>query len=130
MRPLSLAIGLFGAVTLPDMCGAQIFNDPFSDYVERSVTITPGAGNAANANAAIHTIDPWPPYVGNTRIPGDGRLAVCAVEQMYEHPFFPPFSLGASGGAAASGGGAAVSITTNNSASGAGPGAGQSGLCP
>ena len=33
---------LLGAVTLSTQCCAQIFDDPFSQYVERSITITPG----------------------------------------------------------------------------------------
>jgi hypothetical protein len=86
MRSLSLAIGLFGAVALSNVCAAQIFNDPFAQYFERGIMIAPGAGNAQDANAAIQTIDPWPPYVGNTRIPGDGRRAVNAIERMYRVP--------------------------------------------
>ena len=119
MRPLALMIGLIGVVSLPYECSAQIWDDPFSQYVERSVTIAPGAGNAKDANAAIHTIDPWPPYVGHTRIPGSGRRAVGAVEQMYRrpNPFFTP-GFGGSGGAAASGGGTA----TNNQGGGGGGG--------
>lgn len=86
MRPLALMIGLIGAAILPYQCGAQIFDDFFSEYFERSVTIAPSAGNAKDANAAIHTIDPWPPYVGYTRIPGDGRRAVNSMERMYRNP--------------------------------------------
>lgn len=72
-----------------------MFDDPFSQYFERGVTITPGAGNAKDANAAIHTIDPWPPYAGYTRIPGNGRESVGAVERMYRQP--SPYAGGASG---------------------------------
>ena len=92
MNAASLAIGLLAAATLSSACRAQIFDDPFSQYFERGITITPGAGNARDANAAIHTIDPWPPYVGHTRIPGNGREAVGAVGQMYRipHPFRAP----------------------------------------
>ena len=87
MKPLALAIGLFGAVTLPNVCNAQIFDNPFAEYVERGVTINPSAGNANDANAAIQTIDPWPPYVGHTRIPGNGRETVNAMERMYIIPY-------------------------------------------
>jgi hypothetical protein len=87
MKPLALAIGLFGAVTLSNVCNAQIFDDPFAEYVERGVTINPSAGNANEANAAIQTIDPWPPYVGHTRIPGNGRETVNAMEKMYILPY-------------------------------------------
>src|ERR1700733_6351302 len=86
MRAASLVIGLFAAATLSSACHAQIFDDPFSQYFERGVTITPGAGNAKDANAAVHTIDPWPPYVGYTRIPGDGRRATAAIQRMYRVP--------------------------------------------
>ena len=104
MNATSLAIGLLAAATLSSACRAQIFDDPFSQYFERGITITPGAGNARDANAAIHTIDPWPPYVGHTRIPGNGREAVGAVGQMYRIP--NPFAAPAGGGAAVIGGGA------------------------
>jgi hypothetical protein len=91
MRHLSWSIGIIWAVALSGAANAQFFDDPFnSQYLERGITITPGAGNAKDANAAIHTIDPWPRYVGTTRIPGDGRRSVNAVEQMYRAP--NPFS--------------------------------------
>ena len=105
MNAASLAIGLLAAATLSSACRAQIFDDPFSQYFERGITITPGAGNARDANAAIHTIDPWPPYAGHTRIPGNGREAVGAVVKMYRNP--SPFVRAGSGGAAAIGGASA-----------------------
>jgi hypothetical protein len=89
MKLLSVAIGLIGAIGLSNACCAQIFDNPFSQYVERGVTITPGAGNAVDANNAIQTIDPWPPYVGYTYIPGDGREGVNAVERMYRSEPLP-----------------------------------------
>ncbi len=112
MRPLTLAIGLAGAISLTSVCGAQIFDDPFSQYVERGITITPGAGNAKDANAAIHTIDPWPPYAGYTRIPGDGRAAVNSIGRLYAYPnpFLPQqpgFGPGPSGGTIGAGAGGA-----------------------
>jgi hypothetical protein len=87
MNPLSIAVGLIACI-LSRACNAQALvpDDPFSDYLQRSVTITLGAGNAKDANAAVHTIDPWPPYVGYTRIPGNGRHATAAIERMYRHP--------------------------------------------
>jgi hypothetical protein len=55
------------------------FDDPFAEYAQRTQTITLAAGNAKEANAAIQTIDPWPAYVYNTRIPGDGSRMADAV---------------------------------------------------
>jgi hypothetical protein len=55
--------------------------DPFGQYFRRSDTITLGAGNAKSANAVTHVIDPWPNYVGNRRIPGNGERMSGAVER-------------------------------------------------
>jgi hypothetical protein len=43
------------------------------DYLERRDTITLAAGDAQNWNKVVHIADPWPPYAGNTNIPGDGQ---------------------------------------------------------
>ena len=83
MKPLALMLGLFGAAILPHECSAQILDNPFSEYIQRDIRMTPDGGNANDANAAIHTIDPWPPYARHTRIPGNGRESVGAVHQMY-----------------------------------------------
>jgi len=50
-------------------------------YVHRSDTIALDNGNAADANIATHTIDPWPPGVGNRRIPANGDRMVGAVDR-------------------------------------------------
>jgi hypothetical protein len=116
MKVVTLIMGFCGAMVLADVCKAQIFDDPFSQYAARSITIWPGAGNAANANAAINTIDPWPPYAGYTRIPGDARHAVDSINRMYlyPNPFLPQqpgFGSGPSGGTIGAGvGGAGTQI--------------------
>lgn len=47
-----------------------------TDYLERRQTIALNAGDAARANAAIHTIDPWPAVAQRTTLSHDGeRLA-------------------------------------------------------
>lgn len=86
MKPLALMIGLIGTAILPYECSAQVLDNPFSQYIQREITLTPDAGNANDTNAAIHTIDPWPPYARNTRIPDTGRHAVDSVERMYRNP--------------------------------------------
>ncbi|MGA7787143.1 MAG: hypothetical protein WCA56_03135 [Xanthobacteraceae bacterium] len=86
MKPIALAIGLFAVAILPGVGRAQAVDDPFSDYLQRSDTILLGAGNAKDTNEAIHTITPWPPYVGDTRIPLTGRQAVDSVQRMYHVP--------------------------------------------
>jgi hypothetical protein len=82
----AIAMELIAVVVFPYACRAQAVDDPFSDYLQRSVTISMGAGNAKDANAAIHTINPWPPYVGNTHIHTTGRQAADSVERLYHVP--------------------------------------------
>ena len=88
--------------------------DPFAMYFQRSDKITLGAGDAKAVNAATHVIDPWPRYVGNRRIPGNGDRLSRAVERYrqgsYRQPAPPisPYGVGAGGGGAgfgAAGGG-------------------------
>lgn len=103
MRPLSVAIGLVGIVIVPHLASAQAaVDDPFSDYLQRSQGIALGAGNANATNEAIQSITPWPPYVGNTRIPTEGRQAVDAIERMYRVP--APFEQQGAGAGIPSGG--------------------------
>jgi hypothetical protein len=75
-------------------------DDPFAHYNQRILTVAPTAGSAVAANEAIQTIDPWPRYVYNTRIPGDGARMTNAFEK-YENT-----------GAAAASGSAPVTINT------------------
>lgn len=62
-------------------CFAFPWDDPLDQYFQRKNGVTLEAGNAAAVNSATHTIDPWPRYVGNTRIPGDGERMAGAVER-------------------------------------------------
>jgi len=74
--------GLIAVLSLAVLAGCSAgppFDDPFAQNLQRSQTITLSAGNAKDANAAIHVIDPWPPYVYNTHIPGDGQRMADAV---------------------------------------------------
>jgi hypothetical protein len=116
MKPIALVIGISAPLMLSSIGHAQIFDDPFAQYAERIITITPGAGNAKDANAAIHTIDPWPAYAGYTRIPGRGEHAVSSIVRLnrFPNPFLaqqPGFGVGPSGGSIGTGVGGAGSNT-------------------
>ena len=52
-----------------------------ADYMNHRDTITFGAGNAMEANKAIHTEDPFPPKAQRTRIASDGKVIRRAVTQ-------------------------------------------------
>src|SRR5262249_12357804 len=76
--------------------GALAWNqNPSAMYFQRTDKIPPGGGDAKAVNAAPHIIDPWPRYVGNRRIPGNGDRLSRAVERSrlgsYRQPA-PPLS--------------------------------------
>jgi hypothetical protein len=108
--PKLRAIVLCGIIAtgLAGCSGGPPFDDPFAPYLQRTQTISFSAGDAKEANAAIQTIDPWPPYAYNTRIPGNGQRLADAVERYQDvsklskapKPIDPDFSktLGISGG--------------------------------
>jgi hypothetical protein len=60
-------------------CYGLYGNDEMDRYFQRSDTITMSAGDAKEVNAASHTINPWPRYVGDTRIATDARRVGAAV---------------------------------------------------
>jgi hypothetical protein len=111
--PRLKAIAACAATALLAGCaGGPPYDDPFTQYTQRTQTITLGAGNAKEANEAIQVIDPWPPYAYDTRIPGNGARMADAVERYQDvsklskapKPISPDFgvSIGISG--ASSGG--------------------------
>jgi hypothetical protein len=55
--------------------------NPAQEYLQRSDKVTLSAGNAKEVNSEIQVIDPWPRYVGNTDIPGNGERMAGAVER-------------------------------------------------
>lgn len=58
-----------------------VYPDPAIPYVQRTDKVTFGAGNAQAVNAATHTIDPWPRYVSDRHISGNGARMVGAIER-------------------------------------------------
>jgi hypothetical protein len=68
------------------LCSVARAGDPHLEdfteqYRQRIDGITAGAGNAKEVNAVTHTIDPWPRYVRNTRIPASGERMSGAVDR-------------------------------------------------
>jgi hypothetical protein len=85
--------------------GPPPWDDPFADYTQRILTISPGAGNTHAANTALQTATPWPRYSNNTNIPGNGARMVRAVQHFEQSTGGP---LGGSSGGGGGGGGASV----------------------
>lgn len=73
MRGLILA----GAFVL---VGCQTYgNDQMASYLQRKDTVTLSAGDANRVNAMTQALHPWPPGVGDRRIPMEGSRAVGAI---------------------------------------------------
>src|SRR5476649_1429560 len=63
------------------LAGCMHAEDPVTQYVQRTDKITLSAGNAKDANAAIHIIDPWPRASADRRIPANGERMAGAYER-------------------------------------------------
>ena len=104
--------------------------NPFAMYFQRSDKITLWEGDASAVNAATHVIDPWPRYVGNRRIPGNGDRLSRAVERYrqgsYRQPAPPiaPWPGGYGGGGGGFGGGGLGGGAGGGGAGGGGAGGG------
>lgn len=59
-------------------------------YFARRDFISLAAGNSIAANAAEQTIDPWPPYSGNTNIAFNGQKMQSAIERYRLDKVTPP----------------------------------------
>ena len=89
--------------------------DAVQPYVQRADKVTLSAGNAQEVNTRIHEVDPWPRYVGNTRIAANGERMARAVERYRKQG---PRSLATESTSAVGGGGGGLP------AGAAGPGGG------
>jgi hypothetical protein len=71
MTALVLAV----ALAIPAGASAQeyVWDTPWSEYGQRTDSVTIGAGNAKEANSAIHAVDPRPRASRNRNIPGNGE---------------------------------------------------------
>ena len=63
------------------LAGCNHLEDNVTQYAQRSDKITLSAGNAKDANAAIHIIDPWPRASADRRIPANGERMAGAYER-------------------------------------------------
>ena len=67
-------IALLAILIIPSGTWAGSDLDDFLGYyLERTDSVTAGAGNAKEANAAIQIADPWPAYAKNRHIPVSGE---------------------------------------------------------
>ncbi len=75
-----VAIVLFGSSGFAAAeCEGCFWDDLFAPYTERIDTVRTTSGNAKAVNTVTHMITPWPPYVFDRRIPGNGPWMVQAI---------------------------------------------------
>lgn len=74
-KSLRNKLGLMASVMVTASLGGCI------DYAERNDTLTFRAGDAKAWNKTVHTSDPWPPYVMNNNIPGDGQRTARVIQK-------------------------------------------------
>ena len=72
------------------LAGCMHAEDPITQYTQRIDKITMSAGNAKDANAAIHIIDPWPRASADRRIPANGERMADAYERYRNVTKLPP----------------------------------------
>jgi hypothetical protein len=114
MKSISRLVGLtVTGVLAAGLAGCMHAADPVTQYVQRTDKITLSAGNAQDANAAIHMIDPWPRASADRRIPANGERMAGAHERYRDvskkapPPMLTPPNVSASTGGATGGGSAA-----------------------
>ena len=78
------------ALVLLLLAGAGGASASDDEYLARRDSITPGVGNAPAHNRAVHTINPWPRYVGNDRINIDGRRIQLGMRRYQANKSIPP----------------------------------------
>jgi hypothetical protein len=84
-RPLAAVIGL-----------GAIIGGCSDIYYDRRETVLFGADNAVAANAAVQTIDPWPPGSANRNASANGQVVAAAIERYRTGRVFMPIGNGTS----------------------------------
>ena len=65
-------------------------------YFDRRETVASGAADAVASNAAVQTVDPWPPYVSNQNISMNGERAELAIARYRANRSISPSGSGTS----------------------------------
>jgi hypothetical protein len=81
MKMWRLTILMLGASASCAAAGDQTFDDFFGEYFQRTDSVTIGAGDAKQVNAASQIVNPWPSNVRDRRIPGNGPRMTGAIQR-------------------------------------------------
>jgi len=93
------------AATLCVVLGGWDEDELRHQYRGHSDKVTRGAGNAAAANIATQTIDPWPPHSQRTQINQDGKRAHIAIKRYESNTSLQPKGINAVNGSGGNGNG-------------------------
>jgi hypothetical protein len=90
-----------------------LWDTPLSEYLQRTDSVTRGAGDAKKHNAAVHAIDPSPAGSRNRSIPASGERMSHTIRRYQDvtkiqeaaRPITPETAIGSGSSGSASGGG-------------------------
>ncbi|MGD9867189.1 MAG: hypothetical protein AB7U38_04215 [Hyphomicrobiales bacterium] len=91
-----VAVFLLAPAMLLTGCRDGAYVNREGHYLNRRDTATFSSGDAKAANAAIHTIDPWPAYSKDTRIAHDGARMQVGMERYKQNKSIEPKGLSTS----------------------------------
>ena len=112
----AIAIAALGASLAVAGCSSTIgFDDPFSDYLQRTALVSTTGGDAQAANIAMQTATPWPRYSNDTNIPANGARIVKAINRYETGSAGAGASDGAAPSAAGPGGSSGAAATSGPS---------------
>ena len=121
------AIASIGASLTVASCSSTIgFDDPTTEYLQRTPLVATSGGDAQAANIALQTATPWPRYSNDTNIPANGARIVKAITRYESGSAGAGASDSATSSAASPGGNVGSGPTTGASTGMTAPSPGQS----
>jgi hypothetical protein len=116
------ALVLAALLAIPAGASAQeyVWDTPWSEYGQRTDSVTIGAGNAKEANSAIHAVDPRPPSSRNRNIPANGERMFRVIRRYQDLTKLQEAAPMITGGASVGGSGSSGSSSSSSGSSSSG----------
>jgi len=97
-----------------------VWDTPWSEYGQRTDSVTVGAGNAKEANSAVHAIDPSPRASRNRNIPANGERMSRVIRRYQDVTKLQEAAPMIMGGGSVGGGGSSSGSNNNSGSSSSG----------
>lgn len=81
LRSALTIVSLAASLALAGCSSTIGFDDPFTDYLQRTPLVSTNGGDAQAANIAMQTSTPWPRYSNDTNIPANGARLVKVINR-------------------------------------------------